>query len=427
MKDKPSSVFPPSATEYWQGIDRLSLDSKQWNASILAGITDSEDRITGLLSNGLEKIDLKLDDRCVKSYQYYSELKSLLLDKSLWVNKQQDDKLAALLEKCDLIIHGVSKINNLLKTIDVRFEREYYKEFAIGKEQKDEAFRDRFLRLVSRLDNTSLETVVLSLQRLKLIKESTEPIMQLYSKEESQRMWYLMEHFYSNVLELNSDCFYYRGYQLPINHFEPCVSIDKLMLSELNNLGCLRNRDIIDAGAYIGDSSLILSPLTQKKVYAFEPTPSSYEQLLKTIELNGVHNIQPHQCALGDKNGIVSISVNDSCSTQFENAAIHYDEKANAQCVTIDDFVKEHNLNVGLIKADIEGAEQLMLQGAMKTIREQKPALLISIYHNASDFFDIKPMLENLKLGYRFKIRHSVGGTVMTETVLIAEVEEEEK
>lgn len=38
----------------------------------------------------------------------------------------------------------------------------------------------------------------------------------------------------------------------------------------ISNLEALKNKDIIDVGAYIGDSALILLEYTNKKVYAFE-------------------------------------------------------------------------------------------------------------------------------------------------------------
>lgn len=63
-----------------------------------------------------------------------------------------------------------------------------------------------------------------------------------------------------------------------------------------------------------------------------------------------------------------------------------------------------------------------MLHGAQNTIREQRPVLLISIYHNESDFFDIKPWLETLNLGYKFKIHKPVYGSAIIEAMLVAEV-----
>lgn len=45
----------------------------------------------------------------------------------------------------------------------------------------------------------------------------------------------------------------------------------------------------------------------------------------------------------------------------------------------------------------------------------------ISIYHNASDFFDIKPLLESWNLNYSFKIVRPVDMGIQCETLLIAE------
>lgn len=191
----------------------------------------------------------------------------------------------------------------------------------------------------------------------------------------------------------------------------------------LRNPSYFAGKDIIDAGAFIGDSALIFSPLTSKLVYAFEPVPDNYALMQKTIALNGCSNVVSCPLALGAACGTISLSVNGSSSSQYGNDAFQYSDKIEVPVTTIDDYVAEHNLQVGLIKADLEGAEQDMLQGAMNTIKTQRPTLLISIYHNASDFFHIKPMLEELDLGYSFRILHPTFGSVMTETMLIAEIE----
>ncbi|TXJ30536.1 hypothetical protein EPJ69_10360 [Brachyspira aalborgi] len=49
-------------------------------------------------------------------------------------------------------------------------------------------------------------------------------------------------------------------------------------------------------------------------------------------------------------------------------------------------------MEVGFIKVDIEGEEQKLLEVSKNTIIKQRPYMVISIYHNESDFFDIKPI-----------------------------------
>ncbi|WP_237416290.1 FkbM family methyltransferase [Helicobacter saguini] len=93
-----------------------------------------------------------------------------------------------------------------------------------------------------------------------------------------------------------------------------------------------------------------------------------------------------------------------------------------AEIITLDSYVEQNNIDVGFIKVDIEGFEQELLKGAFKTIKKFKPAMLISIYHNASDFFEIKPLIESWNLGYTFKFHKPVDGSISIETALYCEV-----
>jgi FkbM family methyltransferase len=76
------------------------------------------------------------------------------------------------------------------------------------------------------------------------------------------------------------------------------------------------------------------------------------------------------------------------------------------ELISIDDFVNENNLDVGVIKLDVEGLEYSAIKGALNTIKNQKPVLLIAVYHTVRDLLEIKPMLEELDLGYTFMLRH---------------------
>lgn len=88
---------------------------------------------------------------------------------------------------------------------------------------------------------------------------------------------------------------------------------------------------------------------------------------------------------------------------------------------TLDNYVFNHpEINVGLIKVDIEGMEQKFLKGAIETIRKFKPILILSIYHNWSDFLHIKTQLESLNLGYKFMISKPTSGAIILETELLA-------
>lgn len=190
---------------------------------------------------------------------------------------------------------------------------------------------------------------------------------------------------------------------------------------ELNNLKTIdkiKNKDIIDVGAYIGDTAIILSKYTNQKVFAFEPMTQNYNSLEENIKLNELTNVLPQKIGLGSEKSTMSISIANGSSKIGADG-----QTEKIEVTTLDDFVKENSLsNIGLIKVDVEGFEQEFLKGAINTIKTQKPTLLLSIYHNPNDFFDIKPMLEDLNLGYEFQIIKTPDIFFLTETMLYAEV-----
>jgi FkbM family methyltransferase len=308
---------------------------------------------------------------------------------------------------------------------DRHVEKGYYRNFPVS-EEEDPSFKDKFLALTRGLDKESIRQVTQIIRRLQILKSQEGTLLPEFTQEEMEKLSFMEEHFEKEVLRLSKDCYYYNGYMLPTPRFEACVFVDGCGVKDIENPGRFADKDIIDAGAYIGDSALLFSELTSGKVYAFEPTAKNYQDMLKTIEMNGLDRVVPCKYALGDKKGTAEMTnaVVSATNAYVDKSTMPYLATETVDVVTLDDFVKENDLHVGLIKTDVEGAEQMLLAGAMETIRTQKPTLLISIYHNASDFYTIKPMLESLGLGYRFKIRHPVIGTVLMETMLIAEADD---
>ena len=56
------------------------------------------------------------------------------------------------------------------------------------------------------------------------------------------------------------------------------------------------------------------------------------------------------------------------------------------QCVGLDEWVEECGVpRIDFIKADIEGAERQMLQGAQRVLRDYAPRLSLCTYHLPDD------------------------------------------
>lgn len=213
------------------------------------------------------------------------------------------------------------------------------------------------------------------------------------------------------------------NYKLPVDFFLSEVLYTKLGLDDLNK-EVFKNRDIIDAGACIGDSALVLSEYTNKNVYAFEPGEKNFKLMEKTIQLNDKKNIIPIMCGLGDKEEALFLNENYD-SNNIGGAYIADENIKNAETayiIPLDKYVKENNLDIGLIKIDVEGFEQNVLNGSYETIKKCRPTLIISIYHKPDDFFEIAPMIKQWNLGYKFKFMPQYSyNNFLTETTVIAE------
>ena len=143
---------------------------------------------------------------------------------------------------------------------------------------------------------------------------------------------------------------------------------------------------VIDAGANIGIFSLF-AVSKGALVYAFEPIDKISEVLEKSKALNAyTEEIKIIKKGLSDITGsgeifIGDIDNNSSIVLKGQNEATQ-----TISLISLDDFVRENNITkIDFIKADIEGAERLLLKGAQKTLKTLKPKLAICTYHLPDD------------------------------------------
>lgn len=278
--------------------------------------------------------------------------------------------------------------------------------------------------LIRGLDEESIATVNCILSRMQKHINSPEfDEIDIFTIEEKNEIRNIRTNFNKKIIKINDNCYNYDKYFLPTWHFETCVFYGKHEIERLC-LDKIKNKDIIDAGGFIGDSAIVLSDYTNQKVYSFEPVTENFNHLLKAIELNNKKNIIPIQKGLSSKEKDAEISLYSSASTI--NFTDRWTDKKTEKIklTKLDKFVEENNLSIGLIKSDLEGEERNFLMGAQNTIKSQRPTLLISIYHTADDFFNIKTLIENWNLGYNFKIVKPIDGSILAETILIAETNE---
>lgn len=279
-----------------------------------------------------------------------------------------------------------------------------------------------YKNLIRNLDDQSIDTIdgILDFYRLRSSKDAKKLLSRIKEFKIFHKNFYKI--FESKILKINDNLYSYDKYMLPIRHFESSVFYHKHSIKELTTLDKVRQKAIIDVGGFIGDSALVFSDFTDKKIYSFEPSVENFEFMKKTIELNNLTNVVPVNIALGDKvSEILSICGNSSCVSIAPPPSGTLSSNTAIEATTLDNFVAKNNIEVGLIKVDIEGYEQKFLKGAENTIKNQKPVLLISIYHSLDDFLHIKPIIESWNLGYTFRIIKPKESYFL-ETLLVAEV-----
>ena len=126
-----------------------------------------------------------------------------------------------------------------------------------------------------------------------------------------------------------------------------------------------KDSSYIDIGAWIGPTVLFAVHFA-KKVYAVEPDPIAYRELLNNIEANNnlKDRIVVFYGCIGNSNGKVKIGNpyevgSSSSSLLFSKSSASWE----AESMTIDTFVKKYNIDdCGFIKMDIEGGEFYVLK-----------------------------------------------------------------
>jgi len=142
-----------------------------------------------------------------------------------------------------------------------------------------------------------------------------------------------------------------------------------------------KNRVFWDIGANIGYYSVLASEYAEH-VCAFEPEPNNYNILNKNVKNNNINNIETLEVAVSNENGQAELY-----REPIQGGGIHSlakderltDKPCSVKVKTVDTLIKNHK-SPDLIKVDVEGAEQKVLEGSTKTIQECDTEWLIEIH-----------------------------------------------
>jgi FkbM family methyltransferase len=138
---------------------------------------------------------------------------------------------------------------------------------------------------------------------------------------------------------------------------------------------------VFDIGAFIGTHTLAFSRLVgeQGKVYSFEPRREIFDILTKNIELNSLGNVTAFNAAVSyelSNVGLSSLSQSDDENlgglALYDAPNVSRDVDYSVKVVSIDSLAIDH---LDLIKIDVEGMEDSVLNGAVETIERHRPVI----------------------------------------------------
>ncbi|MBN4056259.1 FkbM family methyltransferase [Rhodothermus sp. AH-315-K08] len=169
----------------------------------------------------------------------------------------------------------------------------------------------------------------------------------------------------------------------------------------------LREGDtVIDVGANIGVFSLFASEFVGSSgvVHAFEPQPDLIAMFNRSLQLNGVTNVEVHPAALGEENGRRVMCVpSGNCGAASLAWRVDGAREVEVDVLRMDDFMKKENVGPArLMKIDVEGFESGVIAGASKLLESGSPdAIIVEVQHSWTG--GTKSVLEQLEdYGYRW-------------------------
>jgi FkbM family methyltransferase len=167
---------------------------------------------------------------------------------------------------------------------------------------------------------------------------------------------------------------------------------------------------VIDGGASCGIYTVVAARLVgpSGRVLSFEPGAEAFSVLTKNIEINHLTTVRAHCAALSDTDGRAHFYHHEHGQNSFSlghpgNGTI---DSESVVTRTLDEVFREEDAGrLGLIKLDVEGAEELVLRGSAQTIAHSCPTILFEVNAAAAMQLGLPPygaweLLRNW--GYRF-------------------------
>lgn len=165
-----------------------------------------------------------------------------------------------------------------------------------------------------------------------------------------------------------------------------------------------------DIGANVGSFTWhALNVVPQLEAHLFEPDVVNLTLLKRTVARNRLDCVNLWDGAVGATTGEIDFLVDEasgatgSIKNQMHNrqslhAAYSMGETRRVRMISLDEYFRRNRVGVGpvLFKIDVEGAEREVLAGALKTIEQRRPYLIVECFNREN----LAPLRGSGYLGY---------------------------
>lgn len=194
----------------------------------------------------------------------------------------------------------------------------------------------------------------------------------------------------------------------------------KFVLGHLSSGDCF-----LDVGANIGWFTVLGAHKVGRsgRVIAFEPRPDLFARLRDSLAANGLQDrCELHNIALGEVDAIMSIAANPEELNPGHSYLVKDDSIPNGKVLhkvpvkRLDDLIVDRKVN--LVKIDVEGAEAIVVSGALEVLRRDKPTIVTEFFPKwLREVSGVEPEIYLSKLrdvGYRiFELTSNGPGTLV--------------
>jgi FkbM family methyltransferase len=157
---------------------------------------------------------------------------------------------------------------------------------------------------------------------------------------------------------------------------------------------------VVDVGANVGFFTLLAAKLTGEmgRVISFEPDPTSYNLLSKSVERNHFGNVSLFQRAISGTDGDRSLHLSATHHKGLHSITRDLGgEKITVQSSKLDTIASKMGIgSIDLLKIDVEGAEPEVLEGAGELLAEGRIRNIIMEWEHAEIWAEHRDILHRV-------------------------------